>query len=148
MCMGGSQGNPRSPRPLPGCRAGRGAAAEERSLPRSPSSPGSETFRRVRGSSQINHGAALLYQLDFSGRRYKNKQCLLGRSHARDECTTRGQARDVGAPRADRSFLGVRGKSRSAYTVVPPRESRRLSASLARLLYLEQGNFRLRDLAS
>lgn len=52
---------------LPGCRAGRGAAAEERSLPRSPSSPGGETFRRVRGSSQINHGAALLYQLDFSG---------------------------------------------------------------------------------
>lgn len=44
--------------------------------------------------------------------------------------------------------MGVRGKSRSACTVVPPRESRRLSASLARLLYLEQGNFRLRDLAS
>lgn len=68
LSMGGSQGNPRSPpRPLPGCRAGCGAAAEERSLPRSPSSPGGETFRRVRGSSQINHGAALLYQLDFSG---------------------------------------------------------------------------------
>lgn len=81
-------------------------------------------------------------------RRHKNKQCVLGRSHARDECTTRGQARDVGALRADRSFLGVQGKSRSACTVVPPRESRRLGASLARLLYLEQGNFRLRDLAS
>lgn len=76
-------------------------------------------------------------------RRCKNKQCVLGRSHARDECTTRGQARDVGAPRPSRSFLGVRSKSRSACTVVPPRESRRLSASLARLLYLEQGNFRL-----
>lgn len=35
MCMGGSQGNPRSPpRPLPGCRAGRGADAEERSSSR------------------------------------------------------------------------------------------------------------------
>lgn len=44
--------------------------------------------------------------------------------------------------------MGVRGKSRSAYTVVPPRESRRLSASLARLLSLEQSNFRLQDLAS
>lgn len=32
-----------------------------------PPPPGGETFRRVRGSSQINHGAALLYQLDFSG---------------------------------------------------------------------------------
>lgn len=44
--------------------------------------------------------------------------------------------------------MGVRGKSRRAYNVVPSRESRRLSACLARLLYLEQGNFRLRDLAS
>lgn len=81
-------------------------------------------------------------------RRSKNKQCVLGLSHARDECTTRGQARDVGAPRPGRSCLGVRDKSRTACTVVPPRESLRVNASLSRLLYLEQGSFRLRDLAS
>lgn len=138
------------PAPLLALYLGAGPGAEQ--LPRSPAFPRSPSSPRrrdlqasTREFSNKSRRCAPLPAGFLWNRRYKNKQRVLGRSHARDERTRRGQARDVGAPRTDRSFLGVRGESRSACTVLPPRESRRLSASLP---YLEPGNFRLRDLAS
>lgn len=97
ICMGGSRGNPLSPpRSVPGCRAGARAGRAPPEPPprsaasRSPSSPGGETFRRVPGSSQINHGAALRSSSWISLEQAVEKQAVPSRALSRT-----GRAQDT-----------------------------------------------------